>query len=412
MRLLRKITVLILAVSCLFVMFVPGFAATVGDLDADGKISAADARLCLRAAVGLETFSGDIRALADADGNGKIESADARLILRAAVGLAEVGADGRIKEIEITPKEEPLPPLKNNLKLLDALLIYDDAGYEYYHFVQSTADAYVRAVNAAGAKFKGKATVYDIIIPTSIDITLDPRIREKVSVSDQQTAIRYMESAMSGDVKVVSIFDTLKAHKNEYIYFRTDHHWTELGAYYAYKTFCAAKGVTPVRLSDCVQRSFDGFYGTFYFDSGRNADLAAHPDRVDTYMPPVNTYFWLTESSGNTLKGIPVIYNAATSAAGNKYGAFIWGDNPFSVIENTDMKSGESCLLVKESFGNAIAPLLTYNYKCVYIVDYRYYKGTISDLVSRYGINDVIYCNNISMTRSSSLVASLANRLG
>lgn len=412
MRVSKKITVFVLVLACLFGTAVPGFAAAVGDIDADGRITPADARLCLRAAVGLEALSAAARTRADADGDGKIQPADARLILRASVGLAQAGADGRLKEIELPPKEEPLPPLKNNLKLLDALLIYDDAGYEYYHFVQSTADAYVRAVNAAGAKFRGKATVYDIIIPTSIDITLDPRIRERVSVSDQQAAIRYMESAMSRDVKVVSIFDTMKAHKNEYIYFRTDHHWTGLGAYYAYKRFCETKGVAPVRLSDCIRRSFDGFYGTFYFDSGRNADLAAHPDRVDTYMPPVNTYFWLTESNGNTRKGIPVIYNADTSAAGNKYGAFIWGDNPISVIENTDMKSGESCLMVKESFGNAMAPLLAYNYKYVYIVDYRYYKGTIADLVSRYGISDVIYCNNISMTRASYLVSSMANRLG
>lgn len=289
---------------------------------------------------------------------------------------------------------------------LGSIIISGNAGYEYYNFVQETADRYISSLNNAAAAVSDRANVYDMIIPTSIDIVLEPQIRESLSVSDQRKAINYMYASMSPAVKTVDIFETLAAHKDEYIYFRADHHWTGLGAYYAYTRFCVAKGIAPLALEACTLRSFDGFLGSFYNDSGRSPALAETPDRVDTYTPPVETEMTVTDNSGNTFV-TPMIYNAENNQAAYKYSAFIYGDNAFTKIENLSMTEGESCLLVKESFGNAIAPLLTYHYKYVYVLDYRYCSATVSALVDRYGITDVLYCNNISMTRSSSQVESL-----
>ena len=107
-----------------------------------------------------------------------------------------------------------------------------------------------------------------------------------------------------------------------------------------------------------------------------------------------------------------MIYNADNSIAPYKYSAFIWGDNPFSVMVNEDMESGDACLVVKESFGNAFVPMLAAHYKTVYIMDYRYYNGSVAALQAQYGIRDVIFANNISMTRSKSLVEQLASKIG
>ena len=320
-----------------------------------------------------------------------------------------------------TDKNEPAteapteaPPVPQVSEKLDALLIYGNAGYEYYNFVERTAKNYSATLNRAAELLRGKATVYGMIIPTSMDIMLDPSVRATVSVSDQKAAITYMETLLSGEVKKVSIYDTLLAHNGEYIYYRTDHHWTGLGAYYAYVEFCRVKGVAPVALSQCVYKAFDGFLGSFYWDSNQNPALSVAPDTVETWMPAVRSTMHIVEKTSSGLREFDgsVIYDASSSSARYKYGAYIWGDNPFSVIENLDMPSGESCLLVKESFGNALAPLLTYNYKKVYILDYRENYDTVSALVEKYGITDVIFCNNISMTRSTSLVNSLYASLG
>lgn len=335
------------------------------------------------------------------------------------ISVIEISTDSPTDEVTAPTAEAPTapvppvseapddPPDVGSIQKFDTILIYGDAAYEYYHFVQETADAYTAAINRAGRVFAGKAAVYDMIIPTSMDITLDKKVRETLTVSDQQRAIAYLEGSIGSGVKIVHVFDTLMAHKDEYLYFRTDHHWNGLGAYYAYVKFCEAKGVTPVAISDCTKRSFDGFLGSFYTDSGQAAALETNPDRVDTYTPPVQTKFSFIDTAGVLNENRPVIYNAESNRPSLKYGAFIWGDNPYSVIENTSMAEGESCILVKESFGNAMAPFLAYNYKYVYIVDYRYYSGKITALAQEKGVTDVIYCNNISMTRAAGQVRQL-----
>lgn len=335
-----------------------------------------------------------------------------------APGVSDISSETTAQPDSSTaaPETEPQGEYDGLVQKFDSILVAGNSGYEYYNFNQAAADAYIAAVNAAGNKLGGRASVYSMIIPTSIDITLDSRVRKKVNVSDQKKAIDYMEGSMNQNVRRVEIFDTMKAHKNEYIYFRTDHHWTGLGAYYAYVHFCEIKGIQALPLSSYTVRSFDNFLGSFYNDSGKDPALGGTPDVVDTYTPPCNTKMTVTERSGNSFV-TPMIYNATTNKPAYKYSAFIYGDNPFTVIENTDMTGGDALILVKESFGNAIAPLLTYHYKYVYVVDYRYYTGTLNSLVDTAknasgGNVDVLYCNNISMTRASGQVTKLAGVLG
>lgn len=292
-----------------------------------------------------------------------------------------------------------------------SIYIHENAGYEYYHFNQQATDGYISAVNQTADKLLGKANVYCMVIPTSIDIVLPETVRAKLSVSDQSKAINYMLGSMNYNVKKVNIYPTLKNHSGEYLYFRSDHHWTALGAYYAYTDFCNAKGISPLSLNSYGVLSFDGFLGSFYTDSGMNPALSATPDRVDAYVPPCNTVMTVYDKNGNPSVH-PLIYNVSGNAASNKYGCFIFGDNPFTIIDNTDMVSGESCLVIKESFGNCFVPFLASHYKYVYVMDFRYSPYSIMSLVNAYGINDVIFCNNISMTRSTSMVNTLLNHIG
>ncbi len=325
--------------------------------------------------------------------------------------IAEPSSSAVTTEPATTVPPTTEAPLPDNIQKLTGIIVCGNAAFEYYNFVQTAADSYAAAINKAATLFAGKAQVYSIIAPTSSDITLDKRVRKDLSVSDQKKAIEYMYSAMLPEVKKVNVFDTLVSHAGEYIYFRADHHWTGLGAYYAYTQFCAAKGITPLSLDSYTVRSFDNFLGSFYADSGQDPALAATPDVVDAYTPPCNTVMTVTEASGNTFQ-TPMIYDASKNIPAYKYSAFIYGDNPFTVIENTDLDSGESCILIKDSYGNAIAPLLTYHYKYVYVFDYRYDNSTVNYLVNSLGIKDVIFMHNISMTRSADQVAMLSAKIG
>lgn len=319
----------------------------------------------------------------------------------------EAGED--IKEYEtIAPEEITFPDVDNAPPIIEQLgyiAVCGDAGYEYYNFVQSTADNYVKAINTAAAKFSGQADIYSSIAPGSTDITLDDENRAKISgsVSDQKKAISYMLGSTSSSVRKFDCFDNLKLHRNEYVYFRTDHHWTALGAYYAYEEFCKTKGITPLKINDFEVWSFDGFLGTFYNDSNNHPALGANPDRVDAYKPPCNYTTTLTKNDGSTQSWF-LLYDESNAPASLKYGTFIGGDNPLTTITNTSKTEGETCLVIKESFGNAFVPFLVYHYKTVYVVDYRHYNKTLSEFLNEHPVDDIIFMNNISMTRNADLV--------
>ena len=94
-------------------------------------------------------------------------------------------------------------------------------------------------------------------------------------------------------------------------------------------------------------------------------------------------------------------------AAGLKYSTFVASDNPYTEIENKSLTDGSACVVVKESFGNAFIPFLVDHYQTVYIVDYRYWTGSVSELAEAKGATDVIFLNNLSMIRNKSLVGKL-----
>lgn len=138
---------------------------------------------------------------------------------------------------------------------------------------------------------------------------------------------------MGQNIKTVPLHDALNAHRTEYIYFRTDHHWTALGAYYAYVQFCNVKGITPHDLSDYEVSQYTGFLGSFYNDGGKPQAMADDPDTVNAYHPVSSTAAMKYGSSEDSeLTGGKVIFDESTAAASLKYGAFIMGDNPFTVM--------------------------------------------------------------------------------
>ena len=306
----------------------------------------------------------------------------------------------------VKPAGQDKAPAESN----GAILTIGDSGFEYYHFSQSAADTYVAAVNRLAEQLKDKATVYDMIVPTSIDICVDPAVRADVNSADQKKAIAYMFGSMSEQVRKIDLFDTmLNAHKaGDYLYFRTDHHWTALGAYRAYEQFCAAKGQTPTPLSSYQKLEFSGYLGSFYRDT-QSAAMAASPDLVQAFVPPSTDTMTLTTAGGST--SYPIIVDVTDWDALYKYNCFIGGDNPLSVIQNPNKTDGSACLLIKESFGNAYAPFLTEDYQTVYVLDYRYFNEVdargIAQFVTDNKIKDVLLLNNISATRNSYLMDTL-----
>lgn len=311
-----------------------------------------------------------------------------------------------------TPPPEKIPT--GSAEKLSTLLKIGDTGYEYYNFVEERANDYITTVCDAEKQLGGSVTLFNMIVPTSMDIMLPESYlqQNEINSQDQNKAINYMYSSMAAinpEVKTVSIFDALKLHNNEYLYFRTDHHWTQLGAYYAYVEFCKAKGIAPKALEDYEKETYSGFLGSFY-SSDPNSDMENNPDTVEAYRSKANTALSYTDSEGNTIEDWPVIQDGTDYSTENKYLIFCAADQPYEEIVNSDLSDGSACLVVKESFGNVFIPFLVDHYQTVYVVDYRYYEGDISDLAAEKNVSDVILLNNISMTRNEELIDALKEK--
>ncbi|MDR1565427.1 MAG: hypothetical protein LBS74_10770 [Oscillospiraceae bacterium] len=295
---------------------------------------------------------------------------------------------------------------EQDTQALGAIIIAGDAAYEYYHFDKDVSNSYVRALNETANKLN-TAKAYSMIVPNSMDITLNKATREKIKTSDQKKAIAYMQDSLNEKIKPVPVFEALKAHMGEYIYFRTDHHWTALGAYYGYVQFMAQRGEDAKPLDYYTTKDYTNFVGAFYADSGKKPELKRNPDTITTYSPPEKTKLVYKDKSGKEHEW-KLISDVSTWTSSAKYSTFIGGDNPYTVITNEDLTEGKSICIVKESYANAMIPFLVPHYKSIYVLDYRSYKGSISEFVNSNYVDELLFVNNISMTRNKSLVSRLA----
>lgn len=307
------------------------------------------------------------------------------------------------------PTKEPYEKIISDEKLR----IYDtgtalvgESAYELYNYVGSAASRYAKAINTLTKKVDSSVKVYTMVAPTSMGITFPDNKMKKVNSSDQEEALENIEKKLSGREKFVSLYDVMMQHRKEYIYFRTDHHWTSLGAYYAYRAFCEKKGIVPHELSEYKKKNAGDFLGTFYRDTNENKNLKT--DTLEVYYPINNKKLSMeyTTVEGSKIPA-PVIADAQNYGTSLKYLAFIAGDNPYTVVRNKAIKDDSSCVVVKESYGNAFVPYLADHYQTVYVIDYRYWEGKLCNFIEKKKSRDVILINNISMTRNSYLIGKL-----
>lgn len=295
------------------------------------------------------------------------------------------------------------------IKKYGNIVTIGDAGYELYTYLDKPAAKYAKAINRAARALEGKTEVYDLLIPLSSGITLPDADYEKIQSTSQKKALAAIEEKLQAPVKIVDPYEDLMQHRDEYIYFRTDHHWTADGAYYAYETFCEAKGLIPVSRTRRESKEFPDFLGSFYNDS-KEKELEQNPDTVKAYLPISKTSMQCEDAEGKKAS-YSVIYDVSKHPASLKYNAFIAGDNALSAITNEDIKDGSSCIVVKESFGNAFVPFLTDHYETIYVVDYRYWNGDLIRLAEEKQADDLIFVNNLSMIRSDYLTGRLSQML-
>ncbi len=285
--------------------------------------------------------------------------------------------------------------------------INGDTAYQLYFFNQQNSDSYVALINKFASQTEGKAQVYNMIVPLHYQIALSEETVKKYNASDCSETIDYMYANLSDGIKAVDTLPYLISRNDEYLYFRTDHHWTARGAYYAYLAFCETKGIEPTPLESYESHRFDGFLGTFYANANQPAAMKNNPDYVEAFVPIGTNDALIHDKDGNILD-LSVVSLKTGNNNSNKYLCFICGDNPLTEIHNPSITDGSSIVVVKESYGNAFIPFLVDSYEHVYVIDYRAWSGNLADFVVNKGIDDVLFLNVVSNTSTSERLKELS----
>ena len=318
-----------------------------------------------------------------------------------------------------TPSNPDTPVDTTPIERLGSVYVKGSTAYEVYTENKSNSRRYAELIVRAAEQLGGDVKVYDIIVPLSSSIHLSAKELGQIGASDSKAAIDAMYAGMSG-VVTVDAYSILREHNDEYLYFRTDHHWTARGAYYAYTAYCKAAGMEPLPLSTWQKYEFEGFLGTLYNEANQPAALKNNPDTVEAWVPNGTNDVRITDKSGASLKYRGGLVRTDTdsfySNPSSKYNCFIMGDTPMTEIHNETKSDGSSIIVVKESFGNAFVPFLVDHYEYVYVVDYRYFKSatgkTLAEFVSEKGCDTVLFINNLTATSATARISDMERFLG
>lgn len=234
--------------------------------------------------------------------------------------------------------------------------------------------------------------------PLAIGILVEKEYLEKLNCAPQDETIAFLHDAMGENVIPVNTYDALIAHNSEYLFFRTDHHWTALGAYYCYRAICESLEMEPAELSSFQEFDQGVFAGSLYGKTSHTNRL--RKDNVMAYIPSGDISMMVYNNKPYGYE-MPVIADTTNRNENEKYLTFISSDNPLSVITNESLPDAPNCILVKDSFGNCLAPFLTQNYHKVYVVDYRKFTAcTLSYFIQNYPVQDVIFAPYLMATQS------------
>ncbi len=294
---------------------------------------------------------------------------------------------GTTKKGENSTKKPPEISIPADYTTTQSIVISGTSAMEMYGISQNSLKRYAELINNFSATVPN-TQVYVMLAPTAIEF-YGP---EKYNTGNrsQEKGIKIAYDALNTKVKSVDARSALRMHTDEYLYFRTDHHWTARGAYYSYTAFAKTAGFTPSKLDTYKQGRIDNFVGSMYRYTQAQV-LKDNPDYVETFIPstPATGVIF---NDATMAQSRPLTIVAEDISASNKYLAFIQGDSPIIKI-TTGNKNGKKIILVKESYGNAFAPFLIDNYEEVYVTDPRRIDMNLTNFVNTNGIDNVIFLN-------------------
>ena len=287
------------------------------------------------------------------------------------IGGAYVGKDGYDFE-KITPEDVDEKQVDRNIKAVE----------DYFMTASETID---------------KQKLSFLLVPTS-GLVMQEKLPKNARLVDQAKYIDQVQKAMK-DYNFVDVRDTLMDHNEEYIYYKTDHHWTSAGACLAYEVWSEHTGGEAEKKDELAENVVsDKFRGSLY---SKILDADSAYDEIWTYGLQKDDAFGSKDCTVtiDEKQQLDSIYDDEMLQKKDKYAYFLSGNYGQVHIQNQKAASkakGKNILIIKDSFANSFVPFATQDYENIYMVDLRYYNGDMKSYLQEHNITDVLVLYNIS----------------
>lgn len=262
------------------------------------------------------------------------------------------------------------------------------------YLIEKLSDPDVDSVNrnldaiTAFCERNPELSVHSVFIPNAAYICSD-KLPFGAPVRSQEEDLNWLESGLPETAGFVDLSNTMLLHNTEDIYYRTDHHWTTLGAYYAFEALREPLGLEE-DITWVPHTVTNDFQGTLSSNSG----VSNVYDSIDIYEPQdiENNY---VVSYDDTQEKTATVYDMEALDTKDKYTVFFSGNHSLISIETENQN--ERCLMVfKDSYANCFIPFLTPYYEKIIIIDPRYYYGDAQMTIRNEGITDVLFFYNVN----------------
>lgn len=250
---------------------------------------------------------------------------------------------------------------------------------------EETLEKNIDSMNAFSERYEEVSTRM-LLIPDSAEI-LKGSLPTFASTKEQSKMFKQVQERLSESIQWIDGMSVMSEHADEKIYYKTDHHWTSLGAYYMYLESAQELGIEE----SCINTAYDIYPVTAKFNgtlSGKSGFCMNEKEEIEVYIPKEEVSVlvnYVDEQKKRTS-----VYDVSKLKTKDKYAVFLGGNS--SVIDiKTTASSGKTLLLIKDSFANSFLPFLLPHYKEIVLVDPRYYAGSIDDIMSTYQITDTLF---------------------
>lgn len=271
---------------------------------------------------------------------------------------------------------------------------------DFHESSNEQTDDKVLAINEF-KKLHENTNVSFMLIPTAAEI-LKEKLPRNAPVDSELEFMNYIQGNLNSNIKFISPYNALYENRDQYLYYRTDHHWTTKGAYIAYVEFCKAVGIESKNEEEFnIQLVANDFYGSLTSKIGQRS---GEGDNINVYIPKENSEVVVNYVSEQRRSGS--LYNSASLDEKDKYQVFTGGNHPHINIKSLgDPK--KKLLLIKDSYANSFLPFLTAHYGEIDVIDLRYYMDDVNKLMEEKGITDVLFLYNVNTFNSDNSILNI-----